>query len=294
MNEKLMFDEATHTYYREDGSTLISVTQVMEKHGLSPNYDGVDDKILKARGERGTLIHKEIEDYIKKGEIGFTKECAEFVSYAREHNLKIVACEVIYHNDIMAGTCDLVIEEDGKYVFCEHKATSTLYKDSVAWQDTLYACLSGLPHKDCADYCYAFHYTDDGLKVVKIPLKPKEEAEKLIQAEREGRLYKAELEVSDTELAVIYEAEKIIKKAKEDTEKAKARRKQVYEAVIKAMREKGIKTYETPTMRITIKDEYVKTDIDGKRLKEEKPQIYKEYTKTTNVSESLVITLKGD
>ena len=289
MND-LVFDPQTHTYTL-DGKDLISVTQLMEKHGLSPNYNGVDEETLKASAERGTLIHKEIENYIKTGEIGFTKECAEFVSYAREHNLKIVACEVVYHNDIVAGTCDLVIEEDGEYVFCEHKTTSTLHKDSVAWQDTLYACLSKLPHKD---YCYAFHYTDEGLKVVKLPLKPMEEAEKLLQAEREGRTYKAELSVSDNALAEIYEAEKIIERAKAEVKEAEARKKEVYEAVMKAMKEKGIKTYETDTMRITLKDGCTKTTIDTTRLKKENPLVAKAYEKTSEVAESLIITLKGD
>jgi predicted peroxiredoxin len=290
MEEKLMFDPQTHTYTL-NGKDLISVTQLLAKHGLSPNYNGVDEDTLKASAERGTLIHKEIEDYIKKGEVGFTKECAEFVSYAREHNLKIVACEVVYHNDIVAGTCDLVIEEDGEYVFGEHKTTSTLHKDSVAWQDTLYAYLSKLPHKD---YCYAFHYTDEGLEVTKIALKPLEEAENLIQAEREGKIYKAELEVIDTELAVIYEAEKIIERAKAEKEEAEARKKEVYEAVMKAMKEKGIKTYETDTMRITLKDGYTKTTIDTTRLKKENPLVAKAYEKTSEVAESLVVTLKGD
>ena len=290
MND-LVFDPQTHTYTL-DGKPLISVTQLMEKHGLSPNYDGVDEETLKASAERGTLIHKEIEDFIKKGEIGFTDECAEFVSYVRENNIAIKGSEITFHNDLVAGTCDLIINsQKGYLIVADIKTTSTLHKDSVAWQLSLYAYLSG---NKTMNHGQAFHFSKDGLKVVDIPLKPMEEVENLIQAEREGRLYKAELEVSDTELAVIYEAEKIIKKAKEDTEKAKARRKQVYEAVIKAMREKGIKTYETPTMRITIKDGYVKTEVDGKRLKEENPQIYKEYTKTTNVSDSLVITPKGE
>lgn len=291
MNEELQFDPITHTYYRADGSTLISVTQLLDKNGLSPNYSGVDEETLKTSAERGTLIHKEIENYIKKGEIGFTNECAEFVSYAREHNLEIVACEKVYHNDIVAGTCDLVIKEDGMYVFCDHKTTKTLHKDSVAWQDTLYAYLSGLPHKD---YGYAFHYTDKGLEVVKVALKPLAEVEKLIQAEREGRLYKAELEVSDTELAVIYEAEKIIERAKAEVKEAEARKKEVYEAVMNAMKEKGIKTYETDTMRITLKDGYTKTTIDTTRLKKENPLVAKAYEKTSEVAESLVITLKGD
>ena len=290
MNEELQFDPLTHTYTL-DGKDLISVTQLMEKHGLSPNYNGVDEDTLKAKAERGTLIHNEIENYIKKGEIGFTEEVAQFVSYVRENNIAIGGSEVAVHNDLVAGTTDLVILEGDKVAFADIKTTSTLHKESVAWQLSLYAYLSGLAHKD---YGYAYHFSKDGLKVVKIDLKPMEEVEKLIQAEREGRLYKAELEVIDTELAVIYEAEKIIERAKAEVKEAEARKKEVYEAVMKAMKEKGIKTYETDTMRITLKDGYTKTTIDTTRLKKENPLIAKAYEKTSEVAESLVVTLKGD
>lgn len=291
MEEKLMFDEATHTYYREDGSTLISVTQVLAKHGLSPNYNGVDEELLKARAERGKLIHKEIENYIKTGEVGFTKECAEFVSYAREHNLKIVACEVVFHNDIVAGTCDLIIEEDGENVFCEHKSTSTLHKDSVAWQDSLYASLSKLPHKD---YCYAFHYTEEGLRVVKIDLKPKEEVEKLLECERKGEIYKQELVIEGFELAKFYEAEQIIIKAKEEQKRAEETQKEVYEAILKAMEEQGVKTYETDTMKITYVAPTKRVTLDTARLRKENPLMAKAYEKETTTKASLRVTLKGE
>ena len=289
MEEKLMFDPQTHTYTL-DGKDLISVTQLLAKHGLSPDYNGVNEDTLKASAERGTLIHKEIEDYIKKGEIGFTDELDKFIKYAHKNGIEFIESEKTFHNDIVAGTCDLIIRKNEKLIIADIKTTSTLHKDSVAWQLSLYTYLSGLD----IDKAQAFHFTNEGLKVVDIPLKPMEEVENLIQAERDGRLYKAELEVIDTELAVIYEAEKIIERAKAEKEEAEARKKEVYEAVMKAMKEKGIKTYETDTMRITLKDGYTKTTIDTTRLKKENPLVAKAYEKTSEVAESLVVTLKGD
>jgi hypothetical protein len=47
-------------------------------------------------------------------------------------------------------------------------------------------------------------------------------------------------------------------------------------------------------MRITLKDGYTKTTIDTTRLKKENPLVAKAYEKTSEVAESLVITLKGD
>jgi hypothetical protein len=289
MND-LVFDKETHTYTL-DGKALISVTQLMEKHGLSPNYNGVDEDTLKASAERGTLIHKEIENYIKKGEIGFTEECAQFVSYVRENNIAIKGSEVTFHNDIVAGTTDLIIKEGDQYAFADIKTTSTLHKDSVAWQLSLYAYISGMPSKD---YGYAFHFSKDGLKVIKIALKPIREVGALLECERKGEIYHQELIVEGYELAELYEAEQIIIKAKEEQKRAEERKEEVYNAILKAMEEQGVKTYETDTMKITYVAPTKRITLDTKKLKEENPLVAKAYERETETKASLRVTLKGE
>lgn len=59
-----IFNKENHTYTL-DGKILISVTQLMRKHGLAPDYSGVNEVVLQRKAERGTLIHEEIERYIK-------------------------------------------------------------------------------------------------------------------------------------------------------------------------------------------------------------------------------------
>ena len=290
MND-LVFDPQTHTYTL-DGKDLISVTQLMEKHGLSPNYNGVDEETLKASAERGTLIHKEIENYIKKGEVGFTDECAEFVTYVRENNIAIKGSEVTFHNDIVAGTCDLIINsEKGYLIVADIKTTSTLHKESVAWQLSLYAYLSG---NKTMNHGQAFHFSKDGLKVVDIELKPVEEVEKLLECERKGEIYHQELVIEGFELAKFYEAEQIIVKAKEEQKRAEETQKEVYEAILKAMEEQGVKTYETDTMKITYVAPVKRVTLDTARLKKENPLMAKAYEKETETKASLRITLKGE
>ena len=290
MND-LVFDPQTHTYTL-DGKDLISVTQILAKHGLSPNYNGVDEDTLKASAERGTLIHKEIENYIKKGEIGFTDECAEFVSYVRENNIAIMGSEVTFHNDIVAGTCDLIINsQKGYLIVADIKTTSTLHKDSVAWQLSLYAYLSG---NKTMNHGQAFHFSKDGLKVVDIELKPVEEVEKLLECERKGEIYKQELVIEGFELAKFYEAEQIIVKAKEEQKRAEETQKEVYNAILKAMEEQGVKTYETDTMKIIYVAPTTRVTLDTARLKKENPLMAKAYEKETETKASLRITLKGE
>lgn len=70
---KLEFDEETHTYTLE-GKKLPSVTTLLD----DGSYKDVDPEILKRACERGTFIHKEIEEFLKEGTIGETREFLEF------------------------------------------------------------------------------------------------------------------------------------------------------------------------------------------------------------------------
>ena len=71
---ELTFDEEWHTY-RVNGKIVPSVTRLLD----DGSYANVDQEILKRACERGTLIHKEIEMYLKHTEKGFTDEFQEFL-----------------------------------------------------------------------------------------------------------------------------------------------------------------------------------------------------------------------
>ena len=122
----IRFDAEKHEYF--DGEKrLISVTQLLKKHGLAPDYSGVSDAVLNAKAERGTLIHSEIEDVIKNGELGFTSELSEFIDVCAENGVNPLESEKIVYNDVVAGKFDLLCEERGKTVLVDYKTTGTLY-----------------------------------------------------------------------------------------------------------------------------------------------------------------------
>ena len=52
------FDEGNHIYTRlSDGKTLCGVTSMMKLMGVSPDYSGVSDEVLRIAAERGRKIH---------------------------------------------------------------------------------------------------------------------------------------------------------------------------------------------------------------------------------------------
>ena len=69
------YNEEWHTY-RVNGKIVPSVTQLLD----DGSYTNVNEELLKQAQDRGTLIHKEIEMYVKHQEMGFTDEFMDFMS----------------------------------------------------------------------------------------------------------------------------------------------------------------------------------------------------------------------
>jgi len=59
-----------------------------------------------------------------------------------------------------------------------------------------------------------------------------------------------------------------------------------------AMEQKGIKKFIINGLCANIKEATSRTAIDSKRLKEECPDIYEEYSKTTSVASSITLTFE--
>lgn len=64
------------------------------------------------------------------------------------------------------------------------------------------------------------------------------------------------------------------------------------DGLMEAMKEQGIISFDIDNeFRAIIKDGYSRTTIDSKRLKDEVPEIYEEYSKTTEVKPSIVLSI---
>ena len=81
--EKFEFNEQTHTYKLND-KILTSVTQIINEVLFYNKYSSVSEDTLELAKKKGSLIHKEIEDYIKTGSTGFTTELQSFINIVND------------------------------------------------------------------------------------------------------------------------------------------------------------------------------------------------------------------
>ena len=100
---EIKFDENLHKY-TVDGKEVISVTQLLQKHKITPSYDAVDKELLRMASERGTLIHEEVENWIKDRELGFTEEAYYICDYLKDKSYygSEIISEQMVANDVVA------------------------------------------------------------------------------------------------------------------------------------------------------------------------------------------------
>ena len=79
--KELEFVEFWHTY-KLKGKIIPSVTRLLD----NGEYNNVPEGILEYSRQKGTLVHKEIEEYLKEDKYGFTQEFEEFVRLFQKYN----------------------------------------------------------------------------------------------------------------------------------------------------------------------------------------------------------------
>lgn len=254
-SDKAYFNPLNHTYSL-NGRYLISVTQLLKKHNLSTDYSKVDPRVLQMKAARGTVIHEQIDHYIKTGECGFIAELYHFIQWQQDNNIKPIASETIVNNDYIAGTVDLIAESEEDKLIALH-----------------------LDGEKCTPY-----YLD--------PV-PDEEIERLLECEHNGEIYQPrELIIPENTIQKLYNTVATIKQLKEQQEQAEATYDELKELITKAMKQQGIKSFENFLLKMTYIAPSVRETIDTKKLKEEQPDIATKYAKKTKVKETVRITLK--
>lgn len=295
---KVVFNKKKHIYSLVDENgkklhDLVSVTQLLKKHNISPDYSMVDEETLNAKAERGTIIHEELQNYIEKGEIGFTNELQQFILQAKEKLITPLKSEFIVFNDEIAGTVDVsgVMGANKLPFIGDFKTTTTLHKNAVVWQLSLYAYLQ---EDEVYEKYLAIHFPDENTcKIIELQPIPVSEIEELLRCESNCEIYQPktlELTSTDTEKIVQVQSElKALDCKKKELEKVEEELKQ---QLISKMEETGVKSIDNDYFKITYVAPSQREIIDSARLKREKPEIAIEYTKTSLTKASVRITLK--
>ncbi len=172
-NNTLEYDDDDHVYII-DGVIVPSITQMLNVK-FGNKYDHINKATLERAANRGTMIHKAIENFCKSGEQEEIEEVHNFNFLMKYYGFNVLENEtpiILFKNytPIAAGRLDLILDINGNTCVADIKTTSVLDKEYLAYQLNLYRIgymqSYGVNVKDL----YGIHLRDDKRKLVSIPV----------------------------------------------------------------------------------------------------------------------------
>lgn len=284
----ITFDKDNHAYYK-DGDIKPSVSQILDRV-FGSKFDEIKDNpfVIRAR-DKGTLIHMFIDSY-NKSKVSPEFPIIELENYkklCKENKFKFDKSEYQFFCDFLGGYCGTVDLIDTKNKLVSDVKTGSK-KDIERWtyQLSLYAYAlnkNGIEIKKAN----VLWLHNDINEVLDIELLADVEVENIIKAYYSNETMK---EVVSAELATVNaEISTKISQTIEAIEKLEEVVKLFREAVLSEMQLKGIKKFDNGQISITYIEPTTRVSIDSKKLKEELPDVYKKYSKESEVKASIKI-----
>lgn len=297
-NNRIYFDEVSHTYLLDERKVLIGVTSLMKKHGLSPDYSGVPEPVLKKAAEEGTSIHKEIEDY----DNGISVLNTELIDGYRKLGLEHISSEyIISDNEIVASAIDGVYKgpSPDTVILVDYKTTQKVHTRALQWQLGFYKTLFERQNPGIkVTGCYCLHIDRKSrsiLGLIPIDPVPAEMVDSVLDAEKAGKKYtdpyvmpSALLALSGDEAQTYITSITAIASLKEKLKQYESAIKAFDSKIVAYMLENDIDVMSLGDGEIKLRKGYQRKTIDTTKLAKDYPQLASKYEKITEVSASVI------
>lgn len=179
-------------FYLVDGVLTPSVSKIL--HFIFPSkYSNIPEKILNAKAEYGSKVHKAIENLEQGKELpklNYLQEASikQYQRLKEKYKIKVLEQEkIVHYGNHYCGTFDMIAEINGAYCLCDIKTTTQLDLESLSWQLSFYALAHNFDnYENEFDKFYAIWLPKKELgQVVEIKRKSKQELlDKLKEFER--------------------------------------------------------------------------------------------------------------
>lgn len=287
---KVIFNEQEHTYFLGE-KQLKGITDMISRHLFPNKYANIPKRIMEQAAQKGSLIHKEIQNWIENGESGFTDELVVFVQEFKG-KYDTLYSEFLVNNNDFATAVDIVSVNGDKVGLHDIKTTYSLDEDYLSWQLSVNAYLFEHMTGVKVDSLYYIWIRGNELKKGELIRKPDSEVEALMTAELNGEKYECKDLLPQTMLQDIIRFETLIKTIEEQKKEAEAQAKTLKEKLIAEMEKNGVKSFENEKLKITYIAPNTRESIDTTKLKKELPEIAEKYKKCIATKASVRITLR--
>jgi len=294
------FNELNHTYTNENGKQLSGVTALLKRQLFADKYSGVSEATLAKAAERGNLIHRQIEMYetFQGGAVESSPELETYVRLRDEWGFKVIATEFLVSDDEnVASAIDLVFDKDALVWLWDTKTTSSLDREYLSWQLSIYKYLFLLKNPKAKigglGVCWLPKPQYGTPKMMLIEEKPMEWVKDLIETDARGEKW------TNPEAALLAEKEQSLVVPQELTKAianilyAEKQAKEAKEKLRALMEDHGITKWECDEFKASIGQPSESVGFDKDRFEKDHPNLYKEYNNKKTVRKgSFKVTLK--
>lgn len=294
----IKFAPETHEYLHigEDFTTTnySGVTSILSKVLFPDKYTDVDADVLARAAARGTRIHELCQDSDtrptdrREGDEQYAPEVANYELIKVSNDITMIANEYLVSRADwgIASQIDCVDSEGNLY---DIKTTYRLDTEYVSWQLSFYAEMYEAQNPDLkAGRLYAIWLRGTESKLVEVPRKTPEQIEQVIKAWQAGEtLTSADGDDIDRLVAI----EEQIAQLKDALSELESKRLQALEPIQAKMVEDGVKSVDSPRIKITIVADSTSTRFDSKRFKADHSDLFSQYSTETTRAGYIKTTL---
>ena len=171
----LEFIPETHQYI-VDGILVPCVSNILAYK--FNDYSGVNREVLQRASEKGTELHKAIEEYEQQGIESDLREFKNYLFIKKQFKFENVENEVpvLYEKGgrvLFVGTLDQIIRVDGKLGINDFKRVSAPNKNKIAYQLNLYKMAYEQSYGKQIDFLSFTHLRETVRKFHELPINEK-------------------------------------------------------------------------------------------------------------------------
>ena len=289
----VVFNAEHHTYHLGD-KELKGVTSTLVHRAFPKTYEGISPEVLANAAARGTMVHQAIQAYEDDFVLDGSLELQSYVAIKETYGLTHLASEYLVSDEThYASSVDHVfLDSNGNIILTDIKTTYEPHYENVALQLSIYKRFFEMQNPNLKVSAVALIWLRGEKSEYKVlPVWADEALDLLIEADCKDEEFDITKTYGDLPQKV-YDVQQYLAMLEADVKKKTEELKTIKDGLCKLMLDKGIKRFTTPVMQLTTVTPAPKQTFDSKKFKDDYPELYGKYLKTSEVKPSIRITFK--
>ena len=298
----VLFDKERHEYWLGD-KQLSGITGMLQRQLFPDEFNNVPERMLQEAARYGTEVHESIELFDSSWINDGTQEVQDYISLCQENNLVHERSEyTVTDGEKWASNIDKVYRNtDDVFSLGDIKTYGTMTSEKLEkarWQLSIYAYFFELQNKGAkVDRLFILHIrnkakqdgTFDHIKnIMPVERIPGDICKELLDTDLQGKQFINPYSIPEKYRRQEDYIRQLIQTKDDVEEKLKILKSEILED----MESKGVKTWDTGTMRLTRKLPTTRLSFNATQFKADHPELdYSPYERTSNVSGSLLIAV---